>query len=242
MGRILGGLVVAVLLTLLADPLGAAADDSRVEQLRSLPGPSLPSDITAAQVVRMTLPITYQSQLAEPPPSDWQDAGTPYCVPAAATMLLRERGVKLPGAVLSTLYEQGRRYNSTPDAGIDPDGLSRLLQAYGGNGTIHLSSDRGVLLDDLVGRLNWNAPSIAFTQGGLHVAVVYGYEAQMGGPITGLYLADPYNGFSGLVRISDFWESPNWMGQPFRAPGWQWQEQWVFVSYKDYVAIPAALR
>ena len=232
--------MIAVLLTLLADPLGAAADDSRMN--RSLPGPSLPSGIAAAPIVRMTIPIAYQSQLAEPPPGNWQDAGTPYCVAAAAAMLLRERGVKLPNPFLSTLYEEGRRYNSTPDAGIDPDGLSRLLLAHGGSGTIHLSSDRGALLDDLVGRLNWHAPVIAFTQGGLHVAVVYGYEAQLDGPVTGLYLADPYDGFSGLVRISDFWESQKWMRQPFVAPGERWQGRWVFVSYKDHVAIPAGLR
>ncbi len=135
---------------------------------------------------------------------------------------------------LSVNFSIGRGGNSTPDPGIDPDGLQVLMRHYGGQGRIHNYSDRGTFLHELVGRLNAGVPVVAFTQGGNHAVTVYGYEAVAGGAISALFVADPLSGFMGRVAIGSWHNLHLWMGTSFQAAGARWQNRFIFVSFNEW--------
>ena len=184
-------------------------------------------------LVEHAVPVRYVSQLAEPAPAGWRASATPYCAAAASLTVMESFGVALPASPLATTFAIGRAGNTTSDPGLDPDGISHLLRHFGGEGRIHAYPDRGRALDELIGRLNQNAPVVALTQAGNHAVTVYGYQALAGGPVTALYVADPLSGFMGLVSVDRWLWSHLWMGTPFAAPGDTWRGTFVFVSYRD---------
>lgn len=194
----------------------------------------LPADAAPMRaLVEHAVPVRYVSQLAEPAPTYWRAGATPYCAAAASLTVMESFGVTLPASPLATTFAIGRAGNTTSDPGLDPNGISHLLRHFGGEGRIHAYPDRGRALDELVGRLNGNAPVVALTQAGNHAVTVYGYQAIAGGSVTGLYVADPLSGFMGLVPIDRWLWAHLWMGTPFAAPGDAWRGTFVFVSYRD---------
>lgn len=184
-------------------------------------------------LVEHAVPVRYVSQLAEPAPTYWRAGATPYCAAAASLTVMESFGVPLPASPLATTFAIGRAGNTTDDPGLDPDGISHLMRHFGGDGRIHAYADRGRALDELIGRLNANAPVVALTQAGNHAVTVYGYQALAGGPVTALYVADPLSGFMGLVPVDRWLWAHLWMGTPFTAPGAAWRGTFVFVSYRD---------
>jgi len=195
---------------------------------------TLPADAAPMRaLVSHAVPVRYVSQLAEPAPAGWRASATPYCAAAASLTVMESFGVPLPGSPLATTFTIGRAGNTTSDPGLDPDGISHLMRHFGGEGRIHAYSERGRALDELIGRLNQNAPVVALTQGGNHAVTVYGYQAIAGGPVTALYVADPLSGFMGLVSVDRWLWAHLWMGTPFAAPGEGWRGTFVFVSYRD---------
>lgn len=184
-------------------------------------------------LVSHAVPVRYVSQLAEPAPAGWRASATPYCAAAASLTVMESFGVPLPASPLATTFAIGRAGNTTDDPGLDPDGISHLMRHFGGDGRIHAYADRGRALDELIGRLNANAPVVALTQAGNHAVTVYGYQALAGGPVTALYVADPLSGFMGLVPVEHWLWWHFWMGTPFAAPGPAWRGTFVFVSYRD---------
>lgn len=195
--------------------------------------PAAGSDAPALRVSR-TLPVTYVSQLAEPAPVWWRAGATPYCAAAAALTVMSSFGLEFPDSPLATTFATGRRGNTTPDPGLDPNGLAYLMRFYGGEGRIHSYADRGTALDELVGRLNASVPVVAFTQAGNHAVTVYGYEAISGGPVTALFVADPLSGFMGRVSVESWTGTHLWMGSGFAAAGPEWWGRFIFVSYRDW--------
>ena len=195
---------------------------------------SAPADAAPSRaLVEHAVPVRYVSQLAEPAPAYWRAGATPYCAAAASLTVMESFGVSLPASPLATTFAIGRAGNTTVDPGLDPDGISHLMRHFGGAGRIHAYADRGRALDELVGRLNANAPVVALTQAGNHAVTVYGYQALAGGAVTALYVADPLSGFMGLVSIDRWLWAHLWMGTPFSAPGAAWRGTFVFVSYRD---------
>lgn len=196
--------------------------------------PALPADATSNFArVSHSVPVRYVSQLAEPAPAGWRASATPYCAAAAGLTVMESFGVVLPASPLATTFAIGRTGNTTNDPGLDPDGISHLMRRFGGEGRIHAYADRGRALDELIGRLNRNAPVIALTQAGNHAVTVFGYEAIAGGAVTALYVADPLSGFMGLVPVDRWLGAHLWMGTPFSAPGEAWRGTYVFVAYRD---------
>lgn len=195
---------------------------------------ALPADATSNFArVSHSVPVRYVSQLAEPAPAGWRASATPYCAAAAGLTVMESFGVVPPVSPLATTFAIGRAGNTTNDPGLDPDGISYLMRRFGGEGRIHAYADRGKALDELVGRLNQNAPVVALTQGGNHAVTVYGYEAIAGGAVMALYVVDPLSGFMGLVPIERWLGEHLWMGTPFTSPGDAWRGTYVFVAYRD---------
>lgn len=208
-----------------------------VSAVAALPAQAAPSRALVSHAV----PIRYVSQLAEPAPAGWRASATPYCAAAASLTVMESFGVALPAAPLATTFAIGRAGNTTNDPGLDPDGISHLLRTFGGAGRIHAYADRGQALDELIGRLNLNAPVVALTQAGNHAVTVYGYEAIAGGAVTSLFVADPLSGFMGRVAVESWLWAHLWMGTPFSAPGDAWRGRFIFVAYRDArgAAVPA---
>ncbi|MBI2453058.1 MAG: hypothetical protein HYV55_02415 [Parcubacteria group bacterium] len=107
------------------------------------------------------------------------------------------------------------------------------MRYFGGEGRIHSYWDRTTALYELIGRLNSGSPVVFYGQAGNHAMVAYGYEADNGGTVTAIYVADPL-GFVGPVDAWSFMNLYDWFGSPFSAAGSDWQGSWTFVSYKDY--------
>jgi len=220
-----------VLLTLLLTAAPASADQ----------GPEIRILVRIEDGWRQIMNVPYVSQLREPAPPYWNAPATPYCAAAAALGILQFFSVALPAqATLRTLFEQGRAGNTTTDPGLDPDGISFLLRAYGGDGQIHAVRDRRQALSELVGRLNHGSPVIALTQGGGHAVTVYGYDADLGGSVVALHVADPLSGFSGRVSVTAWQTAPLWSGTPFQAPGAKWAGAFVFVAYREFPSVVPA--
>ena len=194
----------------------------------------LPADAAPHRaLVEHAVPVRYVSQLAEPAPAGWRASATPYCAAAASLTVMESFGVSLPASPLASTFAIGRAGNTTDDPGLDPDGIAHLMRHFGGAGRVHAYADRGRALDELIGRLNANAPVVALTQAGNHAVTVYGYQALAGGPVTALYVADPLSGFMGLVPVDRWLWAHLWMGTPFAAPGAGWRGTFVFVAYRD---------
>ncbi len=147
---------------------------------------------------------------------------------------MRYFGVHVPPPPIRTLFATGRQGNTTSDPGIDPDGASHMMQAFGGEGKIHGYYSSAAMLEELVGRINHRAPVVVFVQAGNHAVLAYGYEADRNGAITAIYAADPLSGVNGRVPIHAWLNWYDWMGVPFRAPGEKWRNQYLFVSYRDF--------
>ncbi len=179
----------------------------------------------------LILPIQFVSQLSEPAPTGWTDELTPYCVAAASTMVMSTFKVKTWS--LANTFTLGQAGNATSDPGIDPAGNSHLFRQFGGEGRIHSFWDRTTALNELVGRLNSGSPVVFYGQAGNHAMVAYGYEADQGGTVTAVYVADPL-GFMGRVDAWSFMNLYDWFGSPFSAVGSDWQGSWTFVGYRDY--------
>lgn len=197
----------------------------------SFPAPASGDDQSAAGTVSLILPIEFVSQLAEPAPLGWLYQLTPYCVAAASTMVMSTFGVETWS--LAETFRVGQRGNQTWDPGIDPAGNSYLFRYFGGEGQIHSYWDRSVVLNELVGRLNYGSPVVFYSQAGNHAMVAYGYEADWGGTVTAIYVADPL-GFMGAVDSWSFMNLYEWFGFPFTALGDDWQGSWTFVAYRDF--------
>ena len=182
-------------------------------------------------VSRLILPIRYVSQLAEPAPVGWNYKLTPYCVSAASAMVMSTFGIEAWS--LAATFDLGKRGNTTRDPGIDPAGNAHLMRYFGGQGKIHSYWDRSTALNELIGRLNNGSPVVFYGQAGNHAMVAYGYEADWGGTVTAIYVADPL-GFMGLVETKSFMNEYAWFGYPFTALGNEWQGSWTFVSYRSF--------
>lgn len=222
-GRGLAG-VGLVLLTLLLTAAPASAN-----------GPEVRTQVRIEDGWRQVMNVPFVSQLREPAPPYWTAPGTPYCAAAASLGILQFFNAALPAqANLRSLFELGRSGNTTADPGLDPDGISLLLRTYGGEGKIYVLPDRRQALSEMVGRLNYGSPVVALTQGGNHAVTVYGYEADLGGTVTALYVADPLSGFSGRVSVAAWQTAALWSGTPFQAGGAKWAGAFVFVAYRDF--------
>lgn len=184
---------------------------------------------TSTAVSRLILPIRYVSQLAEPAPANWAYGLTPYCVAAASIMVMSTFQVETWS--LAAMFAVGQRGNTTWDPGIDPAGNAHLMRYFGGQGKIHSFWDRSTALNELVGRLNNGSPVVFYGQAGNHAMVAYGYEADAGGTVTVIFVADPL-GFMGAVESWSFMNSYEWFGSPFTALGDDWKGSWTFVTYR----------
>src|SRR2546423_4395936 len=197
----------------------------------------------AAQIVSMTVPgVRYVSQLTEPSPSGWHTATTPYCAAAASLAVMSAFGLTPPAAnPLQTVFKIAYQGNSLRgEAGLDPAGVSYLMRYYGGEGRVHMYTNKWVALTELVGRLNARVPVVIFAEAGYHAEVVYGYQANAAtGEITGLYGQDPLTGFRGLISANDFLSQYHWWGSPFSSAGNLWRGDYVFVSYREFMGGPA---
>lgn len=194
------------------------------------PNDNLTAPQTSTAVSRLILPIRYVSQLAEPAPADWAYGLTPYCVAAASIMVMSTFGVETWS--LAATFAVGQAGNVTWDPGIDPAGNAYLMRYFGGKGQIHSYWDRTIALNELIGRLNNGSPVVFYGQAGNHAMVAYGYEADAGGSVTAIYVADPL-GFMGPVDTWSFMNLYDWFGTPFTAMGDDWQGSWTFVSYRE---------
>ena len=190
----------------------------------------LTSPQTSPATSRLVLPIKFVSQLAEPAPTDWTYGLTPYCVAAASIMVMSTYAVETWS--LAATFALGQAGNVTWDPGIDPAGNAHLFRQFGGKGKIHSYWDRTTALNELIGRLNNGSPVVFYGQSGNHAMVAYGYEADWGGSVTAIYVADPL-GFMGLVDTWSFMNLYAWFGTPFTAMGDDWQGSWTFVSYRE---------
>jgi len=215
------------------DPPAAPAPAARMEVVArgALAAPA----VAPARRVSLVLPVRYQSQMREAPPAGWNEEWTPYCGAASSIMVMREIDARLvPPDKLAHTFRIGRAGNTTNDPGLDPDGIAHLMQAYGGEGRIHVHRSAGAWLDDVVGRLNNGVAVVALTLAGDHAVTVYGYEAVAGGEVTALYVADPLSEHMGPVSIDGWFGSWLWMGARFAAAGPSWQGAYVFVTYRDF--------
>lgn len=203
-----------------------------LSDLGYFPNDNLTAPQTSPATSRLVLPIRYVSQLSEPAPADWIYGLTPYCVAAASTMVMSAFEVETWS--LAAMFKLGQAGNVTADPGIDPAGNAHLFRQFGGKGKIHSFWDRETALNELVGRLNNGSPVIFYGQSGNHAMVAYGYEADWGGTVTAVYVADPLSGFMGAVDSWSFINLYDWFGTPFTALGDEWKGSWTFVSYRDY--------
>lgn len=185
----------------------------------------------SAVSVRLVLPLRYVSQLAERAPAWWRGQGTPYCVAASAAMILSGSEIALPESPLASLFALGHAANRTDDPGIDPAGTLELLDQYGG-AAILLARDKAEALTMLRRELEAGNPSIVMTKAGAHAVVVFGYEADAGGDLLSLYVADPLSGVFGPITIAEWLGSSMWWRDRFSAPGREWQGAYVFVPYR----------
>ncbi len=196
-----------------------------------------------AQMVSMTIPgVQYVSQLTEPSPAGWRTPTTPYCAAASSLAVMSAFGL-IPSTVspLQTAFSIGYRGNSLrSEVGLDPAGVSYLMKYYGGEGRVHMYTNKYIALTELVGRLNARVPVVIFGEAGYHAQVVYGYQANAAtGEITGIYAQDPLSGFRGLLSASTFMSQYLWWGSPFSSAGNLWRGNYVFVSYREFAGGPA---
>ena len=196
----------------------------------------------AASTVSMTVPgVPYVSQLTEPSPAGWRTATTPYCAAASSLSVMTTFGL-VPPAVnpLQTIFNVGYVGNSLRgEAGLDPAGVSYLMKFYGGEGRVHMYTNKWVALTELVGRLNARVPVVIFAEAGYHAEVVYGYQANAAtGEVTGIYGQDPLTGFRGFVSANDFMSQYHWWGSSFSSAGSLWRGNYVFVSYREFAGGP----
>ena len=191
-----------------------------------------------AQIVSMTVSgVPYVSQKTEPSPAGWRTATTPYCAVASSLAVMTAFGVATPATnPLQTVFNIGYQGNSLRgEVGLDPAGVSYLMKYFGGEGRVHMYTNKFVALTELVGRLNAYAPVVIFGEAGYHALVVYGYQANAAtGEITGLYAQDPLSGFRGLVSANTFMSTYLWWGSAFSSAGSLWRGNYVFVSYKEF--------
>jgi hypothetical protein len=200
----------------------------------------------AALTVSMEIPgVPYVSQLTEPSPIGWRTATTPYCAAASSLSVMGAFGLVPPtdNPLLSTfnIAYQGNSLRS--EVGLDPAGVSYLMKYYGGEGRVHMYTNKWIALTELVGRLNARVPVVIFAEAGSHAEVIYGYQANAAtGEITGVYGQDPFTGFRGLISANTFLSQYHWWGSPFASAGNLWRGNYVFVSYREFAGgpIPAA--
>ena len=196
----------------------------------------------AALTVSMTVPgVPYVSQLTEPSPAGWRTATTPYCAAASSLSVMAAFGLVLPAdqPLLSTFQIAYQGNSLRGEVGLDPAGVSYLMKYYGGEGRVHMYTNKYVALTELVGRLNARVPVVIFAEGGTHAEVVYGYQANSAtGDITGLYAQDPFTGFRGLISANTFLTQYHWWGSPFSSAGNLWRGNYVFVSYREFAGGP----
>ncbi|HEV2010269.1 MAG TPA: papain-like cysteine protease family protein [Candidatus Limnocylindria bacterium] len=197
----------------------------------------------AALTVSMTVPgVPYVSQLTEPSPAGWRTSTTPYCAAASSLAVMSAFGLVPPAAnPLQTAFSVGYRGNTLRgEVGLDPAGVSSLMKYYGGEGRVHMYTNKFVALTELVGRLNARVPVVIFGEAGYHAQVVYGYQANAAtGEITGVYAQDPLSGFRGLLSANTFMSQYLWWGSPFSSAGNLWRGNYVFVSYREFAGGPA---
>jgi hypothetical protein len=200
----------------------------------------------AALTVSMEIPgVPYVSQLTEPSPVGWRTATTPYCAAASSLSVMGAFGL-LPltdNPLLSTFKIAYQGNSLRNEVGLDPAGVSYLMQYYGGEGRVHMYTNKWIALTELVGRLNARVPVVIFAEAGAHAEVIYGYQANAAtGEITGVYGQDPFTGFRGLISANTFLTQYHWWGSPFASAGNLWRGNYVFVSYREFAGgpIPAA--
>ena len=196
----------------------------------------------AALTVSMTVPgVPYVSQTTEPSPAGWRTATTPYCAAASSLSVMAAFGLTVPASQpLLTTFQIAYQGNSLRgEAGLDPAGVSYLMKYYGGEGRVHMYTNKFVALTELVGRLNARVPVVIFAEGGTHAEVVYGYQANSAtGDITGIYGQDPLTGFRGLISANTFLTAYHWWGSSFSSAGNLWRGNYVFVSYREFAGGP----
>jgi len=197
----------------------------------------------AAQTVSMTIPgVPFVSQLTEPSPAGWHTATTPYCAAASSLSVMSAFGLTPPAVnPLQTVFNIAYQGNALRgEAGLDPAGVSYLMKYYGGEGRVHMYTNRWIALTELVGRLNARVPVVIFAEAGTHAEVVYGYQANAAtGEVTGIYGQDPLTGFRGLISANDFLTQYHWWGATFASAGTLWRGNYVFVSYREFMGGPA---
>src|SRR5258708_1749817 len=164
--------------------------------------------------------------------------------PAAPSLAVRSAfGLPPPASnPLQTVFKIGYLGNSLRgEVGLDPAGVSYLMKYYGGEGRVHMYTNKFVALTELVGRLNARVPVVIFAEAGYHAEVVYGYPANAAtGEVTGIYGQDPITGFRGLISANDFLSQYHWWGSPFSSAGNLWRGNYVFVSYREFMGGPTA--
>ncbi|MDP9245042.1 MAG: hypothetical protein M3O64_00175 [Chloroflexota bacterium] len=196
----------------------------------------------AALTVSMTVPgVQYVSQTTEPSPVGWRTATTPYCAAASSLSVMSAFGLVAPSvSPLQTAFTIGYTGNSLRgEVGLDPAGVSYLMKYYGGEGRVHMYTNKWVALTELVGRLNARVPVVMFGEAGYHAQTVYGYQANAAtGEITGIYAQDPLSGFRGLLSANAFMTQYLWWGSPFSSAGNLWRGNYVFVSYREFAGGP----
>lgn len=197
----------------------------------------------AANIVSMTVPgVQYVSQTTEPSPAGWRTSTTPYCAAASSLSVMSAFGPVPPAPQpLLTAFRTGYAGNTLRgEDGLDPAGVSTLMRLYGGEGRVHMYTNKYVALTELVGRLNARVPVVIFGEAGYHAQVVYGYQANLAtGEITGIYALDPLSGFRGLLSADTFMSERLWWGSPFSSAGNLWRGNYVFVSYREFAGGPA---
>jgi hypothetical protein len=197
----------------------------------------------AAQTVSMTVPgVPFVSQLTEPSPAGWHTSTTPYCAAASSLSVMAAFGLTPPSMnPLQTAFKIAYQGNALRnEAGLDPAGVSYLMKYYGGEGRVHMYTNKWIALTELVGRLNARVPVVIFAEGGTHAEVVYGYQANAAtGEVTGIYGQDPLSGFRGLISANDFLSQYHWWGSSFSSAGNLWRGNYVFVSYREFMGGPA---
>jgi hypothetical protein len=196
----------------------------------------------AAQIVSMTVPgVRYVSQLTEPSPAGWRTTTTPYCAAASSLAVMSAFGLTPPAVnPLQTVFKIAYQGNALRgEVGLDPAGVSYLMKYYGGEGRVHMYTNKWIALTELVGRLNARVPVVIFAEAGFHAEVVYGYQANAAtGEVTGLYGQDPLTGFRGLISANDFLSQYHWWGSSFSSAGNLWRGNYVFVSYREFMGGP----
>jgi hypothetical protein len=196
----------------------------------------------AAVIVSVTVPgVPYVSQLTEPSPAGWRTSTTPYCAAASSLSVMETFGLVAPATdPLQTVFTIAYQGNSLRnETGLDPAGVSSLMKYYGGEGRVHMYTNKWIALTELIGRLNARVPVVIFAEAGYHAEVVYGYQANAAtGEITGIYGQDPYTGFRGLVSANDFLSQYHWWGSSFSSAGTLWRGNYVFVSYREFAGGP----